>query len=96
MTIPQLRALVRPLMIAMLIILIGPVAVASGIVNAIWDGAGERFNAAFIGYIGGLPESFWAFAGLVTLGHQATRSFDKAKEAEIVAAYSEAVAGERG
>jgi hypothetical protein len=88
MTIQQLRTLVRPLMIMTLIVLIGPVAVASGLVNTIWDGAGERFNAAFIGYLSGLPESFWAFAGLVTLGHQASRSFDKAKEAEAIEAYA--------
>lgn len=88
MKVETLRAIVRPSAQLMIMIMIGPVTIMIGMFEAFIPGAGVRFANGCLAYIGELPESFWLFAGAAVLGHEASRSWERAKEANAIAAFS--------
>ena len=73
--IDMLRKAVRPVMLVMLAIMIGPVALVVGMAEAILPGAGVGFANGFVAYLGQLPESFWLFAGSAYGFYTVARSF---------------------
>jgi hypothetical protein len=85
-----LRKAVRPMTQLMIIIMIGPLAVAVGLVEAFVPGAGVRFANGMLTYVKGLPPEFWLFAGGAVGVHTIARSFGKDKEAEAAESMVEA------
>jgi hypothetical protein len=85
----KMRGAVRPLMLLILAVLIGPIAIATGMLEAVFPGAGVRFANGFLEYMRGLPDSFWLFAGTSFGIYTAARSFGQDKKAEAAADYTE-------
>lgn len=81
--IETLRNAVRPLMLVMLALIIGPLALITGLLEAFVPGAGLRFASGFMEYMRGLPDSFWAFAGTSYGIYTAARSFGHDKRAAM-------------
>ncbi|WP_288959806.1 hypothetical protein [uncultured Sulfitobacter sp.] len=67
----------------MLIFMIGPLAIATGLVEAYWPGAGVSFALGFGAFLKAYPETFWMFAAGVLGVTIWSRSNSKDKEREI-------------
>jgi hypothetical protein len=91
MSLHALRGLVRPALLIMIIIMIAPLTIATGMLEAFLPGVGVRFANGCLTYLRGVPEAFWIFAGGLSLGHQVTRSVDKRSEAQAISDYADAI-----
>jgi hypothetical protein len=79
MSLNLIRCAVRPIMLAILAMMIGPLALATGILETIFPGAGLRFAAGFSAYLTALPDAFWAFAAAAYGFYTAARSFERSR-----------------
>ena len=82
--IDVVRKSVRPGMLAILAIIIGPMALVTGTLETLFPNAGTRFAEGFSAYLAGLPDAFWMFAASAFGFYTVARSFgsDKKLEAE--------------
>lgn len=70
-----LSAWVRPMMLVMLFVMIGPLALVVGALEAFLPGMGERFGIGVGAYLRALPEAFWGFASAAYGFYAIARSF---------------------
>lgn len=89
-SLDTLRKAVRPLAQLMIIAMIGPLALAIGLLEALLPGVGVRFANGILAYVRGLPDSFWLFAGGAIGIHSIARSFGHDKKVEAAEALVEA------
>lgn len=80
MTLDLFKALVRPVSVIAVITIVTIIPAFAGLLDAIIPGAGERFAAAFTGFLSAVPIGFWTFAGLVVTGYTAARTVDKYRQ----------------
>lgn len=89
MNLSGLRKAVRPFMLWVLAAMIGPLALATGLLEAFVPGAGVKFATGFKAYMDALPAEFWLFAGASYGVYSVSRSFGQDKKAETAEVYAD-------
>lgn len=79
MSAEHLRSLARPALMFGIIAMLAPFALLLVVIEIALPGRGVAAANVALEWVRGLPDTFWTFAGLATLAHQASRSFDKAQ-----------------
>lgn len=72
-----LRDFIRPLTVAALIFVLLTGALTSGILQAIWPGAGVQFTGGVAGWFKAIPDAYYNLTLAVLLGYTAGRTVEK-------------------
>lgn len=82
-SLDTLRQATSPIMQLALIVMIAPLAIAIGMVEAFAPGIGVRFANGALTWVKGLPESFWLFAGAAYGLREIKRGYETHVEAKV-------------
>jgi hypothetical protein len=90
MSIDLMRKATGPVMQLVLIVMIGPLAIAIGLIEAFVPGSGVRFANGALEWVRGLPPEFWLFAGSAYGIREIKRGYEKHVEVKAAETLVEA------
>jgi len=82
MNMERFRALPRPVLQWLIILLIWPVWFVLGIVEATFPGLGRTIQTMLLDALNGLPDQIWPVIVILALGAQVYRSYEKRMKME--------------
>lgn len=81
MMLTRIRDFIRPMLPALMLLVLLAGAVTSGLLELVSPGAGVRFTVGVAGWFRAIPTEFYALLGTGYVTYSAARSHDKARTA---------------